>query len=41
MYLPESMTKNYDKIVAESKKQNPNKKLLNYYLNLEFTSRRN
>ena len=41
MYSPESMAKYYDKIVAESKKQNPHKKLLNYYLNLEFPSRRN
>ena len=41
MYSPESMAKYYDKIVAESKKQNPNKKLLNYYLNQEFPSRRN
>ena len=41
MYSPESMSKYYDKIVTESKKLNPNKKLLNYYLNLEFPSRRN
>ena len=41
MHSPEPMTKYYDKIVAESKKQNPKKKLLNYYLNLEFPSRQN
>ena len=41
MYSPESMAKYYDKIVAESKKQNSNKKLLSYNLNLEFPSRRN
>ena len=41
IYSPESMAKYYNKIVAERKKQNPNKKLLNCYLNLEFLSRHN
>ena len=41
MYSRESVAKYYDKIVAENKKQNSDKKLLNYYLNLEFPSRRN
>ena len=41
MHSPESMAKYYDNIVAESKKQKPNKKLLSYYLNMEFPSRRN
>ena len=41
IYSPASMAKYYNKIVAERKKQNPNKKLLNCYLNLEFLSRQN